>query len=336
MKPLISIIIPTYNAESSIDICLKSIKNQTFRNFEAIIIDDGSIDNTIAIAKEAIEMDCRFEIIKQKNKGVSEARNKGINISQGDYIMFLDSDDWIEGNTLEILYKELKLNNSDYIIFGIIEDYWNGGILYKSKIDSINNKIEIEVSEMNKYFIYLFNSINLAAACNKLIKTSIVKENNLKFNTNMILYEDFEFNLRVLKKIKYLKVIPNILYHYNLKMDIVPLSKRKKINIGEDIHYLNSTLIDFIEYIKLENNKEVIIQYMSGLYNLCFSKVIEKNEDIKIKDRIEALKYIRQDRCYQYVYDEYTKVLRFNRIVKKLLEKSMYRTAYFFIRLKLG
>ena len=108
MRPLISIIIPAYNAEVYLKECLESIKNQSYSNFEVLIVDDGSLDNTSKISKQYEKEDNRFKYLYQDNAGPSVARNTGIKQSKGEYIWFVDADDWIEKDSLQVFVAVLK------------------------------------------------------------------------------------------------------------------------------------------------------------------------------------------------------------------------------------
>ena len=116
---LISIIVPVYNAEKTIKKCIDSILAQTYRNFELILINDGSRDSSLNILKEYENTDERIVVISQENSGVSVARNKGIDSARGDYIIFVDSDDYISENALEVLKGEIEKNSKlDMVISG--------------------------------------------------------------------------------------------------------------------------------------------------------------------------------------------------------------------------
>ena len=130
--PLISIIVPVYNVESYLKRCIESILNQTFRDFELILVNDGSTDNSEIICKEYALKDERIKYFYQRNKGVSEARNKGIDNSSGEYIQFIDSDDYVDENFLEIVVNRFKRDNSDIVFIGFYNEY-NNGEIYKSK-----------------------------------------------------------------------------------------------------------------------------------------------------------------------------------------------------------
>ena len=118
--PQISIIVPVYNVEPYLHKCIDSILAQTFTDFECILIDDGSPDNCPAICDEYATKDNRIILLHQKNAGVSAARNAGLNIAKGEWIGFVDSDDWIEKNALELLYNKQRETSADIIIGSFI------------------------------------------------------------------------------------------------------------------------------------------------------------------------------------------------------------------------
>ena len=113
MNELISIIVPIYNVENYLRQCLDSIQNQTYQNFECLLINDGSPDNSADICREYVEKDARFRYFEKENGGVSSARNLGIECSGGTYITFIDADDWVDSDYLEVLYNALIDENAD-------------------------------------------------------------------------------------------------------------------------------------------------------------------------------------------------------------------------------
>lgn len=113
---LVSIIVPVYNTEEYIRQCLDSILNQTYQNFECLLINDGSSDNSSDICREYVAKDTRFRYFKKENGGVSSARNLGIELSEGDYITFIDSDDWVDSDYLEVLYSAILEEQADIAV----------------------------------------------------------------------------------------------------------------------------------------------------------------------------------------------------------------------------
>lgn len=207
-KPKISIIIPIFNAEKYIDECINSLEKQTLQDMEIICINDGSTDNT----QEKLEnhTDNKIKIYNQENSGPGKARNNAIIRVTGKYILFLDSDDWLEPNTLERLYNNAKTNNSDLVLFNAVEHLPDNK--YHNRIYNLpENNYE------NFSFNYTYNK-NLVmnsyqVVCTKLHKTSFIKENNIKFNENGQ-FEDVMFHIESMIKAKRISYVPDILYHY--------------------------------------------------------------------------------------------------------------------------
>lgn len=190
MKTKVSIIVPIYNAESYIDKCIQSMINQTLKDIEIILVDDGSTDRSVEISNKYAEKDERIKIIKQKNKGVSSARNYGISIAKGDFITFVDSDDFIEIDMLEILYNAAIDNNCDVVLSGIkiVKD---NNIKYKFTTDS---KIYTK-QEVFKLFYFDKEPFSPNYAWGKLIKRSIC--NKIKFREDIFLMEDALFSMEL-------------------------------------------------------------------------------------------------------------------------------------------
>ena len=113
---LISIVVPIYNVEKYLRQCLDSILDQTYEHFECLLINDGSPDNSADICKEYVDKDARFHYFEKENGGLASARNFGIKYSKGKYITFIDSDDWVESDYLEVLYSKIKEYNTDFVI----------------------------------------------------------------------------------------------------------------------------------------------------------------------------------------------------------------------------
>ena len=124
-EDLISIIVPVYNVEKYLEQCLESLLNQTYKNIEIIVVNDGSTDQSLDILNKYSFKDNRIKLYSQKNQGISAARNTALEHINGKYIMFVDSDDWIEINTCETALHELKKNDSDIVMWAYKRDYLN-------------------------------------------------------------------------------------------------------------------------------------------------------------------------------------------------------------------
>ena len=134
--PGISFVIPVYNMERYLPRVIQCLKAQTMPGFEAIFVNDGSRDNSLAICKSAASEDPRFRIIDQPNKGVAKARNAALDAARGEYVCFLDPDDWVEPDMAQVLYEAAKKENADIVMFGIYNDYYDkNGNCVKTLID---------------------------------------------------------------------------------------------------------------------------------------------------------------------------------------------------------
>ncbi len=185
----LSIIIPTYNRSKYIFKCVDSVLSQTYKNIEVVVIDDGSTDNTEEIIKSF--NDKRVKYFKNDNHGIGYSRNFGLNKATGDYIFFLDSDDYINGDTVDIIFKNIK--NNDILVFDYKEIFEKDNKEKINKIPVFNDYILVDHPE-------LINMVNLGP-CNKVYKRSLLIENNIKFPED-IKYEDALFVIKSIENAK--------------------------------------------------------------------------------------------------------------------------------------
>ena len=196
MESLISVIIPVYNTESYIGLCLESLVKQTYTNFEVLMIDDGSTDNSGRICQEYTESDSRFHYYRKENGGVSSARNLGIEYSRGDYLTFVDSDDWVEEDFLEVLYSALisesaSVSISTYKRFSMEDNTWYVHSFQRGYEKRVFNYLELinELIDLDSFdHSYRFVS-------GKLVRRDILGD--IRFNTLTILGEDMEFWFKI-------------------------------------------------------------------------------------------------------------------------------------------
>lgn len=209
-KPLISIIIPCFNAGLLLGRSLNSVINQTWKNKEIILVDDGSTDKITLEIIESYRNYPEIKIIKQKNNGLPNARNKGGRIAKGEYLYFLDSDDWIESNTLQNMYYFLKNNNEASYIFS--------DIVLEGEVNKIIKK------EYNFFEQLFLNQIPYSI----FIRKNLWYEYG-GYDENMILgYEDWEFNIRLGAFERFGKRLAKPLLHYNVSSTGMLLSKTSK------------------------------------------------------------------------------------------------------------
>ena len=218
INKLVSIIIPAYNAEKYIDKCLQSVLSSTYNNLEIIFVDDKSEDNTLEIARGF--QDARLSIIAQENRGgVSQARNIGINKAKGDYIAFVDADDWISSTMIEKLLLPAEKYNSDITICNHFEVYekdikqsWDtgGDLIFKNeKIEQYLRMFMFKGKEEYKPYF------SIGQPWGTLYKASLIKNNGIFFIEGMQYKEDVIFNLYAALHAKCICRINEPLYYYN-------------------------------------------------------------------------------------------------------------------------
>ncbi len=185
-EPEISVIVPIYNVEKYLDVCLESIRNQTFTNFEVLMVNDGTLDNSVEIAEKYTKLDSRFKLYHKKNGGLSDARNYGLERAKGKYVAFIDSDDRIREQYLESMYDAIIKYNADIAVCDFCFYYQNSGKIRKSNKKRIDNN---RVYEKNDAVRELVRDRQFRFyAWNKLWKISLFKDNDIKMP--IMIYED--------------------------------------------------------------------------------------------------------------------------------------------------
>lgn len=203
----ISFIIPAYNAEKTLTKCINSLLNQTNKNWESVIIDDGSLDNTFNIAKSFEYKDERIKVLTQKNSGPGAARNNAFPYCDGEYIAFLDSDDYIEYNYVELVIKLINQNKSDVVI---IDNYYEdeyGKVIRIENLSKFNylTKPELIATQMTGKMPW--------GGCRKIIKKEIIENNKIRYSKNIV-GEEALFSFLVLYYAKKIDFLGKLVYHY--------------------------------------------------------------------------------------------------------------------------
>ncbi len=213
-KKKVSIIIPIYKVpEIYLRKCIESCINQTLKEIEIILVDDGSPDNCGEICDEYAKKDNRLKVIHKKNQGLSAARNTGFLVTNAEWIMFVDGDDWIEPDMCKIMYNEGMKKNVELVVCNYLRDYGNRKVIY----DSFLEKNRIYKNEECKYLqeqILNFNAY-LSSADAKLFKKSVLVTNNILHNEKLKQgVEGIEFNIRLFEVLKSVIYIDKAFYHY--------------------------------------------------------------------------------------------------------------------------
>lgn len=278
-NPFFSIIIPIYNAESFVESCLNSIIKQTFTSYEVIIINDGSKDKSLVECEKKAIGNNKIRIINQNNKGVSSARNVGINNAIGKYIVFIDIDDTLETNALEVSYNYIKKTKADTLIWNFNE--WEGVLLKKSHCLILTDKTYISSNLLFK------DKVRHFACWGYVLKKDIIKNLQIRFKEELSMSEDRLFIFEYLTYAKRIHTIPDSLYnHYNNPSSAC----NSNLNIKKAIDQLKAAeyLIRLNSSIKRKYINEIIIDCINN-----FLFIIKMGNITKIDDFQKAQKYLR-------------------------------------------
>ena len=214
---IFSVIIPVYNVEKFLRQCIDSVLAQTFLDYQVLLIDDGSTDSSGTICDEYSEKYAFIKTIHQQNQGLSGARNSGLDHAVGEWIVFLDSDDWVETNMFEVLNKHIQSENIDMVSFNLKLVY-EDNTKNKNLIFNAENGIE-HINHEWKKFIYYFERLMQCEdgweVCGRVFKCDIIKSNNLKFvSTEKVFAEDYLFTFTYLMYTNRISKLCNVFYNY--------------------------------------------------------------------------------------------------------------------------
>ncbi|MBR0471297.1 MAG: glycosyltransferase family 2 protein [Methanosphaera sp.] len=274
----ISIIIPVFNSEKYLDECLKSVIHQTFTRYEIICVNDGSTDSSLIILEKYLQKYDNLKVHNKENEGPGSARNYGLKHAKGKYVLFLDSDDWLEENTLETLYETAMENDSELVMFNALEHYKNN----KTK-----NRTYHVIKEDNNFRKFSFdynNNINLVMngyhiVCTKLHKLDFIKNYSLSF-AEKDQFEDVLFHIKSMIYAKRISYTPEVLYHYRRTGDNSrqnnALNGKKSLQFFEIFEEVKEFLYDECLYEKFK------INYYKFVINE--TRNIEQNIDNKFYD----------------------------------------------------
>lgn len=267
-KILFSIIVPVYNVEKYLDKCLASILEQTFKDFECIIIDDGSPDNSNIIIDKYVKLDQRFKVIHQKNMGLSAARNAGLDIAKGDYIVFVDSDDYIADDYLEKFALKIADTDADMVICGLIEvykDYEKNKVFTAESIKVIKQNILADV-----WPSYVWN---------KCYKKDLFT--NIRFPVGKI-FEDILTIPELCLYAQKIVCIPDKLYYYNRQNEnsiTANMSFEKMYNLFQGhLKNRNLAIMNNIRCLKLIDKRMVKDTTKCLFRNCCDNKLSASQE----------------------------------------------------------
>ena len=337
MQPKVSIIVPIYNVEKYLNQCVDSLLKQTLHNIEIILVDDGTLDNSGYIADEYAKRESRVKVIHQKNSGLGPARNTGMNAATGEYIGFVDSDDWVKPQMFESLYNTAICNDSDIVVSGHC-DICNG-VITRKKIHPLAGKTVYTNKEIlkirKKFFVHAPGEKETEAfpmsVWIAIYRRSMVEENKLQFQE--ILSEDTIFNLCAYKCAQIISFTGETDYCYRKEeqSSITQSFSSKKLQRYQE--FLN-TLRKMAEQ---EKDRECLIRSKRMAIDCCRLYVsIVDNSGEPLKKRKHYVRDFATSAEIQRCWENYpVKTLPFQqRLFHKMIQKEWYGIALYLNKLR--
>jgi len=334
--PEISIIVPIYNGEKYINKCLEMIINQTFKDFELIIVDDGSTDNSCKMLNEYAKKDTRIKIISKKNEGTWAARNMAIDESIGKYIIFFDCDDWYEDNLLSEMHASIEKNKVDLVISGQtnITVNKNGETIRKAIVIPSEHFFKTKNEILENYILLREEEIG-DTLWNKIYKSEIIKKYNLRFE-NYRRGEDTIFNANYYELIDKCSVIGKAFYSYRIE-NSNPVWLKYNENYLNIVSEENNMIISKLELWGKYNRNAMEYQSTHFIYRIIeyFYGVAYPKNNLSFKNKKEKLLNLITDEDVKKNLVNSNVNGKFNKLIIKLMKSKKIVLILFFVRLKL-
>ena len=288
---MISIIIPVYNVEKYLNQCLQSLDMQTYTDWECILVDDGSKDKSSEICDNWVEKDSRFRVIHQLNGGVSKARNAGLDTARGDFVTFIDSDDWVDTNYLQILAEGTSV---DLVVSGYKMECNDGS----SEIHQPTSSSIFSLNETGlEKFVALNRDFLIYAPYAKLFHNAIIKENSIRFPEGCSFGEDLQFNYQYLEHVKTISQIAKANYHYRIIGSGTLSSKKRPDQFRQDYGQWQLLQSFYVRHnLWFQPSKELLYQ---RLWGIVYDGLFSTNTPIK---EILSIPEIKELKNYQHVF----------------------------------
>lgn len=273
MNDLISIVVPVYNVENYLEKCINTIIEQTYKNIEIILVDDGAKDNSGKICDKYEKEDNRIKVIHKMNGGLSDARNAGINIAKGKYIAFIDSDDFIDNEMIQILYKNLIETDSDISICGV-------NVIQDEKIQKENNKenkLEIVSKEQAYKNLYNNKALETVVAWNKLYKITLFDE--IRYPKGKINEDAFIIH-KLINKTNRIVYTSNKMYYYIKRKDSI-MGRKFNIKRLDELEAFEKRM-EFFKQNKMQELYEKTMYRYCASNRYCYINI----EDIEVKKKL--------------------------------------------------
>lgn len=286
-QPLVSVVIPIYNVEKYLDRCVTSVVNQTYKNLEIILVDDGSPDNCPAMCDKWAKKDSRIKVIHKENAGAGLARNMGIDNSCGEYVLFVDSDDYIDSETVNKCVSTAQNDGSDIVMFGRTDVKINGETEKKAILTDIFYYKNEEVSEEILSGLFINKKGFGVGVCGKLFNLDIIKKNCIRFHSEReLLSEDAFFLIELFGHISSVSIVPENYYYYFQNENSFSRTFKKNLQDMND-NFLSNCICACKKYgysqkVELHIKSRYLIYTLTGMKQIAAS-------DMPFKEKINKI-----------------------------------------------
>ena len=337
-SPKVSVIVPVYNAEERLKTCIESILVQTNDDFELILVNDGSTDNSLAVCKEYASKDTRVRVIDKENSGAGETRNAGLDVATGEYIIFVDADDTIVPEMLDELLGLIKGNDDiDMVCCNHYIEFASDGSRINNERMAIEEEVRITsdrtralyVMEQTRSFCYLWN---------KIFIRSIIEKNNIRFEKQFITGQDLDFVIKYYYYVKNVAVTNRPLYNY-YKDGVGSLCSRYKKGLYSIVTELSRRRYELFCSLGMDGDEEYMELYAKThieYVHSCIPNMFRKNSNLSKKEKIEQMKVVFKDEGLSKYMAGYSPQDKLQKIFKKLylmrspkLAVATYSTLFF-------
>lgn len=330
----ISVIVPVYNCETYIGQCIESVLQQTFTDFELLLVDDGSSDQSGIICDRYAQKDSRIRVIHKSNgKGAGEARNRGLQCALSSFVTFLDSDDWLREDMLQKMWDARQKYNSDVVICG-----YRNVVSLENPVYNFDTKYRAEFitgqQNVREFFVKYFPEGMVGYPWNKLYRTDIIRNNHLQF-PKMRRLEDGIFNIEYFSCAESICVIEDVLYNYRASQQV---EQRK---LPKDFYSLMETFVKhYYRTLKqwgfqIKDVQKPIVFYFLNDFVGCLENIFYSPEFKTGKERMDMVSELRDNRLVHYMLKQERQVGRYPGIVLDLFEKKYFRQMRLIIKAKI-
>lgn len=323
MNDLVSLIIPVYNAEEYLNRCINSILNQSYKNFEAIFVNDGSKDKSLEILNSYSQSDSRIKIINQKNMGLTGARNTALKIISGKYLMFIDSDDIIKKNYIEENIKVMNKYNCDLTIFNfnrILLDNSEKPIKVFDGYEIAEDKNIIEIAKRHILEKQLYEYV-----WNKMYVVDIIKKNNIHFQLRM--FEDMFFNIDYLDKANTVYYLDKHLYQYYIREGSLITQKIDNVLEIKMFNYSKSMWAYKKWNIDDDKVEEIInVRYFPNIY-FTLKEIVDNKKINRFIKHQKINEFINQEYNYnniKYLNSNNSNMKKHYKLACKLMQRNIF------------